>query len=68
MKLTLGAIAVLAGILFGLTLTYGNQSPAAYKVIRLSPTQVGISCHNGAMPVQSNLGDIVPLSCQLDKE
>jgi hypothetical protein len=54
------AIAVL--ILSVLALATEKEK-ALYKIIRLSPTQVGISCLNGADPTGRKIGDVVIMSC-----
>jgi hypothetical protein len=45
-----------------------ERSKALYKVTRLSPTQVGISCLNGADPTGRKVGDIVIMSCAYSED
>lgn len=53
-------IAVL--LLCGLCIATERQK-ALYKVTRLTTTQVGISCLNGADPTGRKIGDMVIMSC-----
>ena len=57
--------------LLGLGLVYSAQGAAPkalYKVTKLSQSQVGISCLNGADPTGRKIGDLVIMSCENSPE
>lgn len=47
---------------------YADKPKAIYKVTRLSVSQVGISCLNGADPTGNKVGDMVIMSCTCSKQ
>lgn len=50
-------------ILLCVLCTAADRPKPIYKVTRLSITEVGISCLNGADPTGSKHGDMVIMSC-----
>jgi hypothetical protein len=60
---------VVIAVLLLTTLAFAaERGKALYRVTRLSPTQVGISCVNGADPTGRKVGDIVIMSCAYSED
>lgn len=64
MKTLMCAVALLAGLLFAWTFAQGSAPKANYKVTRLSPNDVGISCLSGAEPAGQKIDGVLILSCK----
>jgi hypothetical protein len=58
------ALLVLLGTLFAAS----DKPKPIYKITRLTQTQVGISCLNGADPTGRKIGDMVIMSCSYSTE
>jgi hypothetical protein len=63
MKAILYTGALLAGLLFAMTLTYGTQPKPNYKLTRLSPNAIGFACLNGGDPTGQTVQGVLILSC-----
>ena len=62
-RLKVYGLAILLAMAFAYTLTQGAATKAEYKVTRMSTTEVGISCNNGADPTGIKVGNTVVMSC-----
>jgi hypothetical protein len=60
-KITIGVIiwAVLAVIANAAE----TKAKTIYKLLRISQTEIGITCQNGADPTGRKVGDLVIISC-----
>ena len=65
-KIVMVAIVLLG--LAGLMWAGTGTTKTIYKVVKLSNTQVGVSCTNGADPTGRKVGDLVILSCEYSAE
>ena len=59
MKIAIALAAMLAVV----AAIHGDAPKANYKVMHLSPTQVGVSCLNGGDPTGNKIGDLLIISC-----
>ena len=50
-------------LLFAVAIFAGEKPKNVYKLFHFSPTEVGISCQNGADPTGRKVGDLVIISC-----
>jgi hypothetical protein len=50
-------------LLFAVAVFAGDKPKNIYKVFHLSPSEIGISCQNGADPSGRKVGDLVIISC-----
>jgi hypothetical protein len=57
--LVLGVLLLVAGA----AVAQAERAKALYKTVRLSYTQVGISCTNGADPTGTKIGELLIISC-----
>ena len=60
---TLTAVLLFAG--FALA---QSKPKSIYKVFHFSANEVGITCQNGADPTGRKVGDILIISCGMEKE
>jgi len=60
--ITIGIAASLV-ILFAVAVFAGDKPKNVYKLFHISPTELGISCLNGADPTGRKVDSLVIISC-----
>lgn len=56
-------IAMVGLLILAVTSVSANSGKVIYRVIKLSNTQVGISCTNGGDPTFRKVGDVLIIAC-----
>jgi hypothetical protein len=63
MRATLIGVAASLVILFAVAVFAGEKPKNVYKLFHFSPTEIGITCQNGADPTGRKVGELVIISC-----
>lgn len=58
MRKTLAAVLILTGCAIA-----SEKMVTVYKLTKMSPTEVGIYCQNGADPTGKKIGEVLIISC-----
>jgi len=63
MRATIIGLAASLVLLFAVAVFADEKPKNVYKLFHFSPTEIGISCQNGADPTGRKVGDLVIISC-----
>jgi len=63
MRATIIGLAASLVLLFAVAVFAGEKPKNVYKLFHLSPTEIGVTCQNGADPSGRRVGDLVIISC-----
>jgi len=63
LKIALGMSALVLGLLFSLTLAYGQTLAKLYKTSNLGPNVVAVACFYSGDPVVDKHGSLIIVSC-----